>query len=138
MTAPLGFDHIGLMCSDIDRSVAFYHRALGLTLRGRGVSTVQAADTAGEQFAWADIGLPDGRIIELIRFLDRDVPPPGGGHFGLAVTDLAETLAELAAIDIHPTAPSRTLTETGDWFGATIAFVTDPDGHCIELVQRVP
>jgi catechol 2,3-dioxygenase-like lactoylglutathione lyase family enzyme len=133
----MSIDHVGLICADLDRAIDFYHSTLGLRLRARGTSTVQAAaDTAGATFDWADITLPDGHIIELITFHDRGPGTPGDGHFALAVTDIDAALARLATADVQPESAPRTLTEPGDWHGARIAFIVDPDGHRIELVER--
>jgi glyoxylase I family protein len=133
---PTGFDHVGLVCADLDRSVAFYVDALGLEPRGRGVAHVQAADTVGDRFAYADVALPDGRIIELLQFLDQEPAPTGGGHFALGTTDVTATLARLAEVGVQPLGPPAVLTEAGDWEGVTIVFVRDPDGHRVEFVQR--
>lgn len=133
-----GLDHVGLLCADLDASVSFYRDALGLDLRDRGVSVVHAADTAGERFAWADLVVADGTVIELIQYLDREAPAPGGGHFAFRVPDIAAALERLAAVGVRPLNPPHTLTEPGAWHGTTIAFVLDPNGHRVELVQPRP
>lgn len=139
---PYGLDHVGLTCLDLDRSVAFYHATLGLPVRGQGRSTVLAAENADATYAWADIELSDGRVIELIQFTNANAPAegpsmtqPGGAHFALRVDDINATLRRLAEAGVHPATPPRTISERGAWQGATIAFVNDPNGHTIELVQ---
>jgi lactoylglutathione lyase len=140
--APFGLDHVGLVCADLERALDFYVARVGLVLRARGESQVLAGDEPGAHYGWADLELPDGRVVELIAYPEpgESLPPPafrrpGGGHFALRVADLRATLARLAHAGVEPLAPPTTIAEPGAWEGATIAYVADPDGHALELVE---
>jgi lactoylglutathione lyase len=54
------------------------------------------------------------------------------GHIALAVDDLDETLAGLAAQGIEPEKPPYRVREGG----SRLCFVRDPDGYRIELIER--
>ena len=139
---PLGLDHSGVTCADLDTSLGFYHELLGIPIRDRGENQVAAAGHVGAHYFWADLELPDGRVIELIEVAEKGLEPltpgtkhPGSAHTGLRVRDIHATLARLAAAGVEPLAPPATLTEPGAWHGCTIVYVRDPDGHAVELVQ---
>ena len=141
--APLGLDHAGITCSDLDASLRFYRDLLGIPMRARGENDVVASGSAGTTCAWADLELPDGGVIELLMYLDgarEPLPPgtqrPGSAHTGLRVRDIHALLARLAAEGFEPLAAPATLQEPGAWHGCTIAYVRDPDGHAVELVQH--
>src|SRR5829696_1122562 len=65
----------------------------------------------------------DGRSYEL---------GTGYGHIALAVDDLDQTLAELAAQGIQPERGPYRVREGG----SRICFVKDPDEYRIELIER--
>jgi lactoylglutathione lyase len=58
----------------------------------------------------------------------------GYNHIALAVADLDGTLADLAESGIEPEKPPYR--PGGRTTGSRIAFVRDPDGYRIELVER--
>ena len=65
----------------------------------------------------------DGRTYEL---------GTGYGHIAIGVEDLDATLAALAQQGIEPERPPYQVREGGSF----IAFVRDPDGYRIELIDR--
>ena len=67
----------------------------------------------------------DGRSYEL---------GTGYGHIALAVDDLDQTLADLAAQGIEPEREPYRVREGG----SRICFVRDPDGYRVELIERNP
>jgi catechol 2,3-dioxygenase-like lactoylglutathione lyase family enzyme len=141
--SPLGLDHDGVTCADLEASLRFYSDLLGIPTRAQGENEMLAAGHAGAKYAWADLELPDGRVLELIEPAERGqepVPPgtlrPGSSHTGLRVRDLAALLERLAEAGVEPLDPPVTLREPGAWHGCTIAYVRDPDGHAVELVQH--
>jgi catechol 2,3-dioxygenase-like lactoylglutathione lyase family enzyme len=139
----LGLDHVGITCADLEASLHFYRDLLGVPLRARGENEMLAAGHAGAKYAWADLELPDGRVLELIEPAERGGEPvprgtlrPGSAHTGLRVRDLDAMLARLGGAGVEPLDPAVTLQEPGAWHGCRIAYVRDPDGHAVELVQR--
>jgi catechol 2,3-dioxygenase-like lactoylglutathione lyase family enzyme len=149
-SSPLGaVHHLGISVADMDRSLRFWERFLGVEARSRRV--VDAA-FLGElvgypgivlEIAWLD--LPDGGSLELVRHADRPegalphgTAHPGAAHFCFAVTDL--DAATQAAIDAGATvaSTSRVTIPSGANQGARHVYVRDPDGVSIELRQPPP
>jgi len=118
--------HTCYRITDVDRSVAFY-TALGFEERRR----MPIRDEAINVF----MGLPgDGDRIELTYNFgveSYDVGT-GYGHIAISVADMEETLARLAEQGIEPERAPYRVREGG----SLIAFVRDPDGYRIELIDR--
>jgi lactoylglutathione lyase len=118
--------HTCYRIGDIDRSVAFYE-ALGLEELGR----MPIRDEAINVF----MGLPgDGSRLELTYNHGVDSYDLGTGynHIAISADDLDATLARLAEQGIEPEKPPYTVRAGG----SRIAFVRDPDGYRIELIER--
>jgi len=144
----LGLDHVSLTVTDLDRSVAFYNGLLGIPILGRGEEKEGAATALvggrSAQFAYADLDLGSGQILELLCFVrprkeSRSVKPDlHNGHFGLRVDDLAQTLTRLRRSGFEPRTEPVQLEAPAWWHGTTCVYVTDPDGITVELVERRP
>jgi lactoylglutathione lyase len=120
--------HTCYRIADPERSVAFYE-ALGFEKRRE----LPIRDEAVNIF----MGLPgDGDRLELTYNFDA---PRGGyelgtgyGHIALTVDDIDAALERLAEHGIEPERPPYTVREGG----SRLAFVRDPDGYRVELVER--
>ncbi|ULQ45398.1 lactoylglutathione lyase [Flagellatimonas centrodinii] len=120
--------HTMLRVGDLDRSIAFYHDVLGMTLRSR-------RDFPGGRFTLAFMGFEgDPTEIELTHNWDREAYELGDayGHVAVAVEDAAATCERVRARG------GRVVREAGPMQHGTtvIAFVEDPDGYRIEFIQR--
>ncbi len=118
--------HTCYRIGEIERSVAFY-TALGFEERRR----MPIRDEAINVF----MGLPgDGDRLELTYNHGVESYELGTGynHIALTVDDMDATLEALAAQGIEPERPKYQLREGGSW----LAFVRDPDGYRVELIQR--
>jgi lactoylglutathione lyase len=119
--------HTCLRVRDPEASVAFY-RALGFEQRGR-----LNFETAYNVY----LGLPgDGDRLELTVNAGREEPydlGDGYNHIALAVDDLDATLAALAEIGVQPEKPPYRPGDRDDL--PRIAFVVDPDGYRVELID---
>ena len=122
--------HTMLRVGDLDRSIAFYTEVLGMRLLRR-------QDYPEGKFTLAFVGYgdeADSAVIELTHNWDVSAYDLGNGfgHIALAVPD-----ARRACDDIRARG-GKVVREAGPMkHGNTvIAFVEDPDGYKIELIQR--
>jgi lactoylglutathione lyase len=117
--------HTCYRIGDIDRSVAFYE-ALGF----EEIRRMPIRDEAINVF----MGLHgDGPRLELTYNHGVDSYDLGTGYNHIAITaeDLDATLERLAAQGIAPEKPPYRVREGG----SRLAFVRDPDGYRIELIE---
>jgi lactoylglutathione lyase len=123
------FTHVATRTRDLDAAIAFYE-ALGLEhSRTRKLEKNQATlafmTRPGDDFS-----------IELVYNWGKDEPYEGGarfGHFAFDVEDLDAAYAELLAAGAAAVGrPPKDL----EGSGPRIAFVADPDGNWIELIER--
>lgn len=119
--------HTCIRVSDPETSQRFY-AALGFQLRGR-----LNFETAYNVY----MGLPgDGDVLELTVNLDQDEPydlGTGYNHMALTVDDVDHVLATLKALGVEPEKPPFHPGGREDL--PLIAFVADPDGYRIELID---
>ena len=120
--------HTCYRIGEIDRSVAFYERL--------GFAETRRMDI-GDEAVNVFMNLPgEDPVLELTYNHGVDSYDLGTGynHIALAVEDLDGTLAALAEQGIEPEKPPYR--PGGRTTGSRIAFVRDPDGYRIELVER--
>ena len=119
--------HTCLRVLDPDASVAFY-RALGFEERGN-------LNFEGAYNVY--LGLPgDGDTLELTVNVGRTDPydlGDGYNHVAVAVDDLDAVLGQLREIGVEPEKPPYRPGDREDL--PRIAFVADPDGYRVELVE---
>ena len=123
--------HTMLRVRNIDASMDFYIKRLGMRLLRR-------QDFAEQKFTLAFVGYDDedqGSVIELTQnWDDRDYSLGDAfGHLAIAVEDVFAAVDTLRADGVRIIRPAGPL--KGDQ-RETIAFCEDPDGYCIELIQR--
>jgi lactoylglutathione lyase len=118
--------HLGLRVADLERSLAFY-AAVGYEVVGSVPDTPIGHLTM--------LKLPDDEFvtIELVFDPTERAVEPGTGphHFVVKVESMDETVAKLAAGGVEAEPP--TSPDGSDDFRT--AWITDPDGNRIELVQ---
>jgi lactoylglutathione lyase len=119
--------HLGLRVADLEASLAFY-RKLGYEL----VGTVPDSPIG----SLAMLKLPGDEFVTLELVAGRGDPEAGGtlSHFVIHVESMQAALAELDAEELGiegPTSPDG----SEDFL---TAWLTDPDGNRIELVQWPP
>ena len=98
----------------------------------------------GARLRFAELALGQGRLLELLEYeAPRGralMPQPndaGAAHVALAVDDLDEALRRLRDHGFPSRSAPITLHDhEGTWKDVTIAYVDDPDGFIIELIQR--
>ncbi len=122
--------HTMLRVTNLDRSLSFYTDVLGMKLLRR-------QDYPEGRFTLAFVGYQeesDGAVLELTHNWDTASYEIGSGygHVALEVEDAYLACSEITARGgrvVRPAGPMK--------HGATvIAFVEDPDGYRVELIQK--
>ncbi|MDT3737748.1 MAG: lactoylglutathione lyase [Denitratisoma sp.] len=122
--------HTMLRVGDLDRSLGFYTEVLGMKLLRR-------ADYPDGKFTLAFVGYQeerDGAVLELTFNwgVDKYDIGTGYGHVALEVDDAYAACAEIKRRGGTVTREAGPMKH-----GSTvIAFVQDPDGYKIELIQK--
>jgi len=121
--------HTMLRVGDLDASIAFYTEIFGMQL-------IRRKDYPGGRFTLAFVGYgdeSDTTVLELTHNWDTDHYDIGNGygHIAIAVDDAyaaCEKIKQLGGNVVREAGPMQ--------HGSTvIAFVEDPDGYKVELIQ---
>ena len=122
--------HTMLRVGDLPRAIAFYTNVMGMTL-------LRQSENTSQKYSLAFLGYgPNPEHAELELTYNHGVTSydmgTAYGHLAVAVPDA------YAACDRIRSAGGAVSREAGPVKGGTtvIAFVTDPDGYKIELIQR--
>ncbi|GGX98757.1 lactoylglutathione lyase [Massilia dura] len=122
--------HTMLRVGDLQRSIDFYTNVLGMKL-------LRTSDNPEYQYTLAFVGYgnnPDHAELELTYNYGTDSYDLGNayGHIAISSENIVEACAAVKANGGNVTR------EPGPVKGGTtvIAFVTDPDGYKIELIER--
>lgn len=146
--------HTGFTVSDIERSIAFYEGAVGLTLRHRQeqaneyTATFVGYPDASLRVAQFDLpggsGTVSGHVLELCEYVrprGETIPPgtnaTGSGHIALETDELDATLERMRAAGGTPVSEPVAIAAGINEGGRTV-YVRDPDGITVELVQAPP
>lgn len=130
----VGFEHIGVTVSDLERSLAFYRDLLGLKLVLRkgtasGLGEVAFLEAPGGQL---ELVMPEpGVSTPARRPEDREA---GLRHITLAYDDIEAMMDKLA--DAGVTVLEEPRLAYNSEVLEKVAFVLDPDGIVVELAQR--
>ena len=124
------FLHTMLRVGDLQRSIDFYTRVMGMRL-------LRTTERPEQGYSLAFVGYgsnPEQAEIELTYNHGVSSYELGTayGHIALGVDDLDATLARLAEQGIEPEKPPYTVRAGG----SRLCFVRDPDGYRIELIER--
>ena len=128
--AIMRFLHTMLRVGDMQRSVDFYTRVMGMKL-------LRTTDRPEQKYSLAFVGYasnPEQAELELTYNYGVDQYEMGGayGHVALGVDDIYASCEQIRSKGGNITR------EPGPVKGGNtlIAFITDPDGYKIELIQR--
>jgi lactoylglutathione lyase len=123
--------HTMVRVFDLDKSIDFYTRLLGMTLLRR-------KDYESGRFTLAFVGYGDeakNTVIEVTHNWDQKEPytiGSGFGHFAIGVRDIYSACEKLAKEGVKIPRPPGPMKHGG----SVIAFIEDPDGYKIELIER--
>ncbi len=137
--------HVGVTVADLERSVVFWTELTGATprdrrtLSGPGVGRLVGYPDVRIERAWLDF--PGGVALELLQYLEplesaypEGTAHPGNIHVCLAVADVDVARSHALACGARSVGGPIDVA-AGPQAGARIAYVRDPDGVTIELVQ---
>lgn len=140
-------NHVGLTVANIERSVEFYSGLMGLgeppqdwifTIGGDWLAQMVAEEGAVARVAFLPM---DDIILELLEYQtpqgektnDRPNRDAGAMHLALNVDDVDATYERLKDKVVFNSPPQTV--PNGPWAGGRVAYLRDPDGTSLELVQ---
>jgi lactoylglutathione lyase len=119
-----------LRVGDLDRSMAFYTEVLGMR-------QLRRQNYPDGRFTLAFVGYgteQEGAVLELTHNWDTSGYEPGNGfgHLAIEVDDACAACTRIKSLG------GKVVREAGPMKHGTtvIAFVEDPDGYKIELIQK--
>ncbi|MCH9019776.1 MAG: lactoylglutathione lyase [Proteobacteria bacterium] len=125
--------HTMIRVLDLDKSIDFYTRLLGMKL-------LRNQDYPSGEFTLVFVGYgdeTDETVIELTHNWGQKEPyalGEGFGHLAIGVPDIYATCERLEAEGVKIPRPPGPMKHGG----SVIAFVEDPDGYTIELIEKKP
>jgi len=123
--------HTMVRVKDLDKSLDFYTRLLGMKL-------LRKKDFPGGKFTLAFVGYgeeSDTAVLELTHNWDQEAPyelGDGYGHIAIGVPDIYGTCEQLEKEGAKIPRPPGPMAHGS----VVLAFVEDPDGYKIELIER--
>lgn len=124
--------HTMIRVGDLDKSLQFYCDVLGMNL-------IRKKDYPTGEFTLAFVGYgkeSDNAVIELTHNwgVEKYDLGNGFGHIAIGVDDIYDTCAQITEKG------GKVVREPGPMKhgGTVIAFVEDPDGYKVELIQLSP
>ncbi|MEZ5098561.1 MAG: VOC family protein [Thermoleophilia bacterium] len=139
-------NHTSFTVSDVQRSLAFFRDVIGLelvSLAPRDPALIEVVvGVPGAQVRVAYL-TGHGHTIELIEYTapaDRGHVRPrpcdvGFAHVAYDVSDLDAAIAACAPHGVAPISPPASV-DAGPNAGLRVAYLRDPDGITIELIER--
>ena len=123
--------HTMIRVRDLDKSLDFYTRLLGMNLLWK-------KDYPSGEFTLAFVGYgseEENAVIELTHNWGQEESYDlgnGFGHLAIGVPDIYGTCEQLVAEGVKIPRPPGPMKHGG----SVIAFVDDPDGYKIELIEK--
>jgi catechol 2,3-dioxygenase-like lactoylglutathione lyase family enzyme len=119
-------DHVNLSVRDLDISVPFYSRLLGIDVKERG-------ENNGAR--WCILGAKDRFYVCFFEVRDGGAFRPRDlhiNHVGFVVDDMDEAIRRIHGLGIRLLYDDKPL----QWAHSRSAYVLDPDGIAIEFTER--
>lgn len=118
--------HTMLPVADLDRSIGFYTRLLGMKPMGRRTDETRRVEVG-------HVGYGDQPTLELTKDVSESAPDavkPTGIHVGIQVSDLQRLCGVLESEHVSFLQPLKGLGGR-----RLVAWIRDPDGHALELIE---
>lgn len=143
-----GTDHVGFSVSNLDKSVDFYAMLLDRDPKFQGPATEESVERivgfSPIELAVAYFDVPGSDLM--LELLEYRTPPSaenametfrvGNAHLCLVVDDLAAEYERLGKAGVVFTHPEPTPISSGMYEGGLGAYLRDPDGITVELLER--
>jgi lactoylglutathione lyase len=134
LTSDLSFriHHTMLPVANLDRSIGFYTRLLGMKPMGRRTDDTRKVEVGHVGYGARDIQ----PSLELTQDISETAPAevkPAGIHVAIHVNDLQRLCSVLEREQVE-----FLQTIKGTSGRRLVAWVRDPDGHALELVEVHP
>lgn len=143
------FNHVGLSVGDLDRSIEFYSKIVGFgeppkqwvfTIGGEWLSELVDQEEAVARVAFLPI--MDDVVLELLEYQndgretknDRPNRDAGAMHVAITVDDTWAFYEKFK--DTVPFNSEPQIVPDGPWAGNVVAYMSDPDGTPVEIVQN--
>jgi glyoxylase I family protein len=130
MPVLLGFEHVNMVVSDLDKTLHFYVDLVGFRLKVRKQTgnggEVAFVETRGAQL---EIFCPKDKPKTPARLVPRD--EAGVGHIALTVDDVEATYKRLSAAGVEFTEKPRLAINKEILY--QVSFCKDPDGMLVEF-----
>lgn len=137
--------HVGYTVSDLERTVAFHARGLGIENHGPQVTDQEyISRVTGVKDCRLKIGFVqtagDVLPVEIIEYTHpkgcwnrRNTGEVGAWHICWSTDDVDAAVQRLGDNDVHVISEAQTLSE-GPWKGSSSVLLRDPDGVVVELL----
>jgi catechol 2,3-dioxygenase-like lactoylglutathione lyase family enzyme len=129
-----GLHHVTVVCSDVERSAAFYRDVLGLRLVKQ---TSSEDDPGARHLFFGDWEGRAGTLVTCLEYPQMEEGKVGRGathHFAFAVESEEELQAWRGYLESRGVPTTDVLDRT--YFKSL--YLRDPDGHIVELATRGP
>ncbi|MBF6347469.1 MULTISPECIES: VOC family protein [Nocardia] len=119
-----------ILVNDLPAQFDFYS-----TVFGRVERTRYEFDDRPDALAEIIMTSPDGaeQSLVLLHYKNRPAPAPGSAVIGFEVQGLDDVVRRAAAAGATVTQQPTTMAD----IGIRVAFVADPEGHVLELFERL-
>jgi len=130
-TDKFSFLHTMIRCKDLDKSKDFYTRHLGMKV-------LRENEFPSGEFTLCFVGYGEddsNTVIELTYNWGQEDDYElgnGFGHLAIGVPDIYGTCAQMEKEGVEIPRPAGPMKHGG----SVIAFIKDPDGYMIELIER--
>ena len=119
-------DHVNLSVRDLDKSIDFYSRLLGIDIKERG---------EGNGVRWCILGGRDRFYVCFFEIPKGEPYKPNDNHInhvGFVVDDIDETIRRIRQLRLRVLFNDAPV----EWPRSKSAYVNDPDGIMIEFTNR--
>jgi predicted enzyme related to lactoylglutathione lyase len=116
-----------IIVADLAAMERFYCDGLGLR-----VQTRIAVDKPGYALRETVLVVGEsGTLLNLVQYLDRPCPPPGEAVVGLSIDDMNAVIAAATEAGGSVVTPPVDIPD----HQLKVAYIADPEGHLLELLQ---